>query len=232
MTRRISKKLKEKLISTQKFVEQYIDEHGYSPAVRDIEKGVGYVPSLVKYYLDRLEELGHITRQPNIARSIRVIKPIDESIQERSMTVQRKVQDTWRIRIIGPIVAGEPILTPSSDFNIYDGEDTIDIVPSQLSDRGIDQNEVYALRVQGDSMIDDMINDGDTVIMLKTQDAQNGDTVAVWLPDDEETTLKRFYREQDRIRLQPANPTMDPIYIPKTQPIEIQGKVLQTISSK
>jgi repressor LexA len=148
------------------------------------------------------------------------------------MTVQPKVQDVWRISVVGSIVAGEPIPVPSSDFSLYGDEDFVEIVPSQLPDRNLNPSDVFALRVKGDSMIDDMINNGDTVIMLKTNQAQNGDTVAAWLSDTEETTLKRFYREKDRIRLQPANPTMDPIYISNTQAIEIQGKVLQTISSK
>jgi repressor LexA len=148
------------------------------------------------------------------------------------MTVQPKVQDVWRISVVGSIVAGQPIPFPSSDFSSYGNEDFVEIVPSQLPYRNLNPSEVYALRVKGISMIDDMINDGDTVIMQKTNQAENGDTVAVWLPDAEETTLKRFYREKDRIRLQPANPTMDPIYISNTQSIEIQGKVLQTISSK
>ncbi len=89
--------------------------------------------------------------------------------------------------------------------------------------------ELFALEVQGNSMIDAMVNDGDIVVMRPTQDAKNGDMVAVWLPDRSETTLKYFYKERDGFRLQPANPTYKPIMLKKDAPLEIKGKVVMVI---
>ena len=89
-------------------------------------------------------------------------------------------------------------------------------------------DDLFALRVSGDSMIDAMVNDGDIVIMRQENDARNGDMVAVWLSDDT-TTLKYFYREPDnRVRLQPANPTMEPIYV-ECEDVQVQGKVMMVL---
>jgi repressor LexA len=89
--------------------------------------------------------------------------------------------------------------------------------------------DLFALKVQGESMIDAMVNDGDIVILKPTQDARNGEMVAVWLSDRNETTLKFFFKEKDKYRLQPANPTMKPIYIDKSETLEIKGKVVMVI---
>ena len=89
--------------------------------------------------------------------------------------------------------------------------------------------ELFALQVEGESMIDAMINDGDLVIMKKAQEARNGEMVAVWLDENDETTLKYFYRENNRVRLQPANPTMSPIYIENPERLRIMGKVVMVI---
>src|SRR3990172_5670910 len=89
--------------------------------------------------------------------------------------------------------------------------------------------ELFALEVQGDSMIDAMVNDGDIVIMKSSHEARNGELVAIWLRDRDETTLKYFYLENGRVRLQPANPTMDPIYIDDPSVVEIRGKVVMVI---
>jgi repressor LexA len=91
-------------------------------------------------------------------------------------------------------------------------------------------DQVYALNVTGNSMIDAMISDGDVVLLRRQQTADNGDMVAVWLSDDNETTLKYFYNEGSRVRLQPANPEMDPIYVDPAQ-VEIQGRVLAVMRS-
>jgi repressor LexA len=87
------------------------------------------------------------------------------------------------------------------------------------------REDIFALRVKGTSMIDALINDGDVVVMEKTNTAQDGDMVAVWLKKEEEVTLKKFYREGDRVRLQPANETLPPIYTAASN-VEVQGKVL------
>ena len=89
--------------------------------------------------------------------------------------------------------------------------------------------ELFALEVQGDSMIDAMVNDGDIVIMKQAREARNGEMVAIWLNDRDETTLKYFYNEHNRIRLQPANPTMEPIIVDDPSVVEIKGKVVMVI---
>ena len=113
---------------------------------------------------------------------------------------------------------------------IGDELDGVDIARSLLPS-GEKTTELFALKVKGDSMIDAMVNDGDIVIMKRTQEASNGDMVAIWLPAQDETTLKYFFKENDQYRLQPANPMMKPIYINKNEPLEIKGKVVMVIRS-
>jgi repressor LexA len=126
---------------------------------------------------------------------------------------------------VGRIAAGEPIPIPEevSDFSMF-GDDTVDIAAGML-----DGTEgIYALQVRGQSMIDALINDGDIVVMRHQNHADNGDMVAARLCEANETTLKRFYLEGEQVRLQPANPTMGPIYAPASD-VEVQGKVVMVI---
>jgi repressor LexA len=104
----------------------------------------------------------------------------------------------------------------------------VDIARSLLPSKEKGEN-LFALEVQGESMIDAMINDGDIVVLKPATEARNGEMVAVWLPRDSEATLKYFFKEKDRYRLQPANPTMKPIYVKKSDPLEIKGKVVMVI---
>jgi repressor LexA len=117
---------------------------------------------------------------------------------------------------------------PPSDFNYFDAESFVDVARSMLPSREKGEG-LYALEVQGDSMIDAMINDGDIVIMKPVQQARNGELVAIWLSDRDETTLKYFFSENGRVRLQPANPTMKPIYIENPDAVEVQGKVVMVV---
>jgi repressor LexA len=123
---------------------------------------------------------------------------------------------------------GEPILVPGSDFNYLDPDESVEIATSLMPTREKGK-DLFALEVHGNSMVDAMVNDGDIVVMKPAQDARNGDMVAVWLPERSETTLKYFFKEKDRYRLQPANPTMKPIYVDKSDPLEIKGKVVMVI---
>jgi repressor LexA len=116
---------------------------------------------------------------------------------------------------------------PTSDLSYYDAEASVDIARSLLPTR--DVSDLFALEVSGDSMVDAMINDGDIVVMKKAQSANNGEMVAVWLDDKDETTLKYFYKEANRIRLQPANPYMGPIYVEDPKSLRIMGKVVMVI---
>jgi repressor LexA len=105
-------------------------------------------------------------------------------------------------------------------------EEAIEITRDMIPSTG---EGLFALEVQGESMIDAMVNDGDIVVMKRDSEWRNGDMVAVWLEDKEETTLKHIYREGNRVRLQPANPTMGPIYVDDPQHLRVQGKVMLVV---
>ena len=204
----------------QKILE-YLDERlskGYPPSIREIGEATDISStSVVTYYLKQLEEWGYIERDAKFSRALRLSGAANHSI--------------FKIPILGPIAAGTPIQVPApGETYIGDEIDGVDVARSllPLGEKGTD---LFALKVQGESMIDAMVNDGDIVIMKRTGQASNGEMVAVWLPARDETTLKYFYKEKDRYRLQPANPTMGPIYVNKGEPLEIKGKVVMVIRS-
>ncbi len=213
MTR--DREMEERLHRILDFLTSFQEKSGYSPSIREIGDKIGVKStSLVDFYLDKLEARGAIVRDKHISRSIRVIS--------------NAIKEVFRIPIMGRIVAGKPIPVPASDLDYFNSEDSVEIASSILpvKERA---DRLFALQVEGDSMVDAMVNDGDIVIMKPTRVAENGDMVAVWLPDRDETTLKYFYKEGDRYRLQPANPTMSPIYIEKSRPMEIMGKVVMVV---
>jgi repressor LexA len=198
------------------FIEEYQRKHKHPPSIREIGEHCDISStSVVNYYLDQLEKNGHIERDRKISRGVR-------------LTGSTPLGDMLRVPLLGRIVAGEPIPIPSSDFGAFTADDSVDIAMSLMpsKEKGRD---LFALEVQGDSMIDAMVNDGDIVILKPAQDARNGDMVAIWLSDKNETTLKYFYKEKDGYRLQPANPTMKPILIKKSESLEIKGKVVMVI---
>jgi repressor LexA len=130
-----------------------------------------------------------------------------------------------RVPLLGRIAAGEPLPVPDSDFALM-ADETIELTRGILGEA----EGLYALQVQGDSMIDALVHDGDIVVMRHQQQVENGEMAAVWLKDHREVTLKRFYQEKGgRVRLQPANPTMRPIYIDDPRQVEVQGRVVMVI---
>jgi len=198
------------------FIREFTREHGYPPTIREIGEAVGTSStSVVSYNLGVLQREGYIMRDRTVSRGIRLV--------EELASVETRPDNVVRVPLLGRIAAGAPIPVPDSDFSLYSGE-TIELTRDIIKD----EEGVYALEVKGNSMIDALINDGDIVIMKHQQEARNGDLVAVWLKDKGETTLKRFYLEGERVRLQPANPTMDPIYVHPAN-VEIQGKVIVVI---
>jgi repressor LexA len=211
-----------------RFLEKFREEAGYSPSIREIQKKANISStSVVSYYLDQLETAGYIERDKKVSRAI-VLKRSVEDVGKKTKSMLMEVRDTIvKVPIAGRIVASAPAPVPGSDFSYYDADSTVDVAMSTLPAR--DVNELFALEVQGDSMIDAMVNDGDIVIMKKATEARNGEMVAVWLNDKDETTLKYFYKEKNGIRLQPANPTMDPIYVDNPADLRIQGKVVMVI---
>ena len=195
------------------FIRKYLGENGFPPSIREIGKAVGISStSVVNYNLRRLEERGYLSREKEVSRGLRLSANAPDLVPSGGVL---------RIPIAGPIAAGEPI---DIGEGVFDEEDAIELTHDLLPQH----DNVYALQVRGDSMIDAMVSDGDIVIMRQQHEAHNGDMVAAWLTDRDETTLKYFFREPDRIRLQPANPTMDPIYVDPAA-VQIQGKVLMVL---
>jgi repressor LexA len=195
------------------FIRKFIDTRGYPPSVRDIVSGCKISStSVVAYNLARLETAGYIRRHTKISRGVEFLS----SRQSHRHIVS--------VPIIGDIAAGEPIPVPNSE--------TWDTVASEelevTEDLTLGKQKVYALRVKGNSMIDALIKDGDIVLMEYLNNAKNGDMVAAWLKSEKEVTLKRLFREANRIRLEPANTQMQPIYTTPDN-VEIQGKVITVI---
>lgn len=208
-----------------KFLEKFQGENGFPPSIREIGENTNISStSVVNYYLNQLEEMHYIERESNVSRGIRLLR----SLEGKLISAKQKIADMFTVPVVGRIVAGEPVPIPQSDFNYYDQETGIDLARSLLPAREKTEG-LFALEVQGDSMIDAMVNDGDIVIMRPVTQAQNGEMVAVWLSDKEETTLKYFYLEDGRVRLQPANPAMKPIIIDDPAQVRVQGKVVLVI---
>ena len=221
---RKSKGLSERHIRVLKFLAEYQSENGRPPSIREIGDAANISStSVVNYYLDQLEKMGYVERDGRVSRGLRLTDRVNEVVQV--------VTDLMRIPVLGRIVASEPSPVPGSDFNYFDADTTVEIATSLLPEPEKDRL-LFALEVDGDSMIDAMVNDGDYVIMKPVNnnaEVRNGDMVAVWLPKQDETTLKYFYKEKEGYRLQPANPTMAPILVSKEEPLEIKGKVVMVI---
>jgi repressor LexA len=207
-------------------LEHYQDNVGYPPSIREIGREANISStSVVNYYLDQLEDMGYIERDRKVSRGMRLLRTVTGHLKE---AVQAVMEDNILIPLAGRIGAGIVIQPPESGFDVFAPEEGVEVARSMLPERD-QEAELYALEVEGDSMIDAMVDDGDIVIMRHTQTANNGEMVAVRLSDDNETTLKYFYRENGRVRLQPANPLMEPIIIEDPSTIEVQGKVVLVI---
>lgn len=191
------------------YIRDFIDKHDYPPSIRQIQEHCSISStSVVDYNLRILERMGYIRRDKEVSRAIEVT----HGASRRGRIVP--------VPILGTIAAGQPISVPEAG-PYGDASETIDVSADMLGNR----EDVFALRVKGTSMIDALVNDGDVVIMQRTSTARDGDMVAAWLTDREETTLKKYFLEGDRVRLQPANETMDPIY-EDADKVEVQGKVI------
>ena len=189
------------------FLVAYVDDHGYPPTVREIGEQVGLAsPSTVHAHLANLERAGLIKRDPTKPRALELtgrVKP--EAVEHEGGPVHA-------LPLLGQIAAGGPLL---AEQNV---EDEIAVPETLHGD--------FLLRVKGDSMIEAGILEGDLVVVQRAQDARNGEIVVALAGDDEsadEATVKTFYREQGRVRLQPENETMEPIY---AQHVQILGRVV------
>ena len=204
------------------YIHTYIEENGRPPTIREIGGAVDISStSVVNYNLTRLKEKGLLERDAEVSRGLR--------LTEKALALYGDFRDAMdeisahflRVPLVGNIVASEPLVTME---DAYDYDDVVEVSTSMISGK---TDDLYALRVSGDSMIDAMVNDGDIVIVRSAQDARNGDMVAA-LVDNDTTTLKHFYHEGSQIRLQPANPTMEPIYVEPDR-VEVQGKVMMVL---
>jgi repressor LexA len=229
MARQRREGLSERHKKILKVLDDFQNNVGYPPSIREIGNRTN-IPStsMVNYYLKQLEEMGYIERDRNVSRGIRLLKPFSEAGSTAIRNFQDAVKDILQIPVLGRIVASEPVPVPPSDFSYFDPESMVDIASSLLPNHE-KSNDLFALEVQGNSMIDAMVFDGDIVVMKPIPTAENGELVAVWLNDRDETTLKYFYLEGGRVRLQPANPNMKPIYIEDPSTVKIQGKVIMVI---
>lgn len=194
------------------FLRSFIEEKDYPPSIRDIQEGCTISStSVVDYNLRKLEEKQLIRRDREVSRGIEVLG----ARGRRPRVIE--------VPVLGSIAAGQPIPVPASDRWAADAEDTVSVTEDMVKSRP----NVFALRVKGTSMIEDLIADGDIVFLEPAQSAEDGEKVAVWLKDRGEVTLKRFYHEGDRVRLQPANSTMKPIYT-SPENVEVQGRFISS----
>jgi repressor LexA len=197
------------------FIERFLDENDYPPTIRDIQSELDISStSVVDYNLKALEARGLIRRNSKISRGIELV---NRGVGRRNVVA---------IPVIGQIAAGLPIPVPG-DLEGSDATESVELGASLVPNSG---QGLFALRVKGHSMVDALINDGDVVVLKQQETCENGETVAVWLKDERETTLKRFYLEGDRVRLQPANVTMDPIFTP-AENVEVQGRLVTVLRS-
>ncbi len=185
------------------FICTFTAAHGYPPSVREIGNAIGLSsPSTVHSHLHKLEKAGYIKRDPNKPRTIEITGPGSESILQGN-SLAKVTQDVDRntitLPLVGRVAAGSPIL---AEQNV---EEVMTLPTSVVGD----QNS-FILRVRGESMINAGIFDGDYIVVREQSDARNGEIVVALI--DDSATVKTFYREKDRIRLQPENDTMEPIY--------------------
>ena len=184
------------------FIKQEIRKKGYPPAVREIGEAVGLASSsTVHGHLQTLEDKGYIRRDPTKPRAIEILDSTSDILEAKKVV---------HIPIVGRVTAGQPILAVENIEGTFP-------LPVDL----VRQDNVFMLRVQGESMIGAGILDGDLIIVRKQSDARNGEIVVALIGD--EATVKRFFKERTLIRLQPENPTMQPIY---SQDVTILGKVV------
>lgn len=186
------------------FLHSYVAENGYPPTFDEIKQSVGLSSkSHVRYYLDALVQDGLIERMPRTPRGLRLVG---------------LSPGTFEVEVEGYIAAGQPL-------GLADG---LGIELELTPDIADPRKDLFALEVQGNSMVDDLVGDGDILVVERQQQALRGQMAVVHLLDRNEATLKRFYPEGRRVRLQPAHPTMEPIYV-DAQDVQVQGRVVAVI---
>ena len=199
-------------------IQEFLEEQGYPPTVRDIQYACDISStSVVDYNLKILQKEGYIRRSPEISRGIEVLGA-------------KRQKDAFSVPVMGYIAAGEPIPVPTSEGWAPDSAvDQVDVVNGMLGGvRVRGTSNLYALRVRGTSMIDALVDDGDVVVIQPAESVNDGDMVVAWLKNEKEATLKRIYNDGTVVRLQPANSQMEPIFVSANN-IEVQGKVVAVL---
>ncbi len=209
----MSRKLSERQRNILTYIQEYVEERGYPPSIREIGDRVGISStSVVDYNLRVLEREGYLRRDREVSRGLELV-----GIQRNG---RRQTPRLIRIPVIGRIAAGAPIEA------IEDPTDVVEF-PS-----GTVPADCFALRVRGTSMIEDHIDDGDVVVVRPQAHAENGEIVVAIVSDDASpnggATLKRFYREGDQVRLQPRNAEMQPLVV-SAERVEVKGKVVKLV---
>ena len=209
-----SRKLSDRQNKMLEFISNFLKEHPYPPSVREIQLGCAISStSVVDYNLHILRREGYIKRSPDISRGIELL----DQNTGRSLGFPNAVS----IPVYGAIAAGEPLMAfPDA----AEAEETLELPASMLPRT----ENLYALRVKGHSMVEDLIDDGDVVLFQRRETARPGEMVAAWLKERGEATLKRYYPEGARVRLQPANSQMSPIY-EDADNVQVQGVVVGVI---
>ncbi|MBW7881181.1 MAG: transcriptional repressor LexA [Caldilineaceae bacterium] len=231
------RKLSERQRRILEFIVRFMQSHDYPPTIREIGLEVGITStSVVNYNLTKLEEQQLIAREPEVSRGLSLNRDrllelglVGENAFLAAQSGARRAAGNGRGRIqvpiLGHIAAGNPIMVDPRD--VENAEEWIEIAEGLVNVPG---DALFALRVEGDSMVDASVLDGDIVILRKQETASDGDMVAAWIEGDEETTLKFLYREGRNVRLMPANP--NPEYQPIIRPadrVRINGKVVSVI---
>ncbi len=221
------------------FIIAFVNENEFPPTIREIGEQVGISStSVVNYNLAKLEELNLITRRKEVSRGLclnwerleemkagaqpQEAAPLPMPAGRSANGGLRMDPSLLRVPVLGAIAAGEPIQVETLMPNTAD--EYVSIPEGMLKARG----PLFALRVKGDSMIDASVLNGDIVVLRHQETANDGDMVAAWIEGDEETTLKYLYREGRNVRLQPANPSYEPIVRPSNR-VRINGKVVYVL---
>lgn len=196
--------------SILEFIRTFRRDNGYSPSVREVARHCGIKsPSVVQYHLDQLQQTGFITKDKDRSRSVGVVGETSQAAE---------------VPLLGVIAAGQPIGVPSVDKWSSEAERMIDVPREIMKGR----KDLFALRVRGNSMVDAMIADSDIVVMEQADTIKNGDVAACWLENEQEVTLKKVFFEKDRVRLQPCNPYMLPMYHDAAN-VRFQGRVVAVL---
>ena len=219
VTMQPKKKLSARQERILEVIREFMRENGLPPTVRDIQRACQISStSVVDYNLRILQREGYLGRKPDVARGIELPGAGGLGVSDEPPVM--------RVPVVAYIAAGEPL--PVLESGVWDSGEPMDTVevPPEMQKKSA--GPLYALRVRGTSMIDALVDDGDVVVVEPTRAASNGEMVVARLRMENETTLKRLYHEGERVRLQPANSTMEPI-ISAADNVEVQGKVVGII---